>query len=897
MNLKTVILSAISVFLLSSCEKEGFGPEWEPALKVHYLYIDKTSLQFGATSEQTQIASISSTETSWSFSGMPDWLSVSPLSGSNSAQVSFTATENQSPLNGRTAVFSFASTEPVFTYQRSITATQSKADIYIQPGSTSLSFKAGAGQQTLAVTSNVDWTASATDGWVTLTPAADKTSLTVSVQENLSSSPRSTTIHLQYEGSSHQTISLTQAPPSRPVTDESSISFQNTGGTYQVPITSDVAWTATTNESWLQLTPQQGTAGKGTLTIEATPNNTTSDRTGYVFIYIGSDRQLTIEVNQPGLFLRVNPSALALSADKGSGTLQVESNTYWSVVSKPDWLTLLTTEGRDSAELTVTTNSDNWSLTARTGILRLSSPGINLVAESAITQAGRIFPDLIKELEFDEKASSQVVNLETDGQWIATSSDQSWLTVTPAQGTGKAQLTVSVTTNTNETERSGYITVRVDTKSQTIAVTQQGMFFTYHLDDGNATFSSHGGTHGLSITTNNDATWTAESGASWLTLSETSGTGNANLVLTAADNPSIHERKAEVTFIPEHLKPMKFTVTQAARYLTATATSLTFFSNGGTSEVVTVNTDATYTITSSNPEWLTIQETGNTFTATATNNDTGAVRSGTITINMTELVEGESFSLPLMVKQETGDQVFTVTNNGKTVTFRMKFVGSGSFDMGSDSGSSDEKPVHHVTLTNDYYLGETEVTQELWEAVMGSNPSYFKGDKRPVETVSWNDCQTFIEKLNSLTAGKRPAGRSFHLPTEAEWEYAAKGGNKSKGYTYAGSNTIGDVAWYDENSYKKGSNSPDYGTHPVGQKSPNELELYDMSGNVSEWCFDWYGSYPSSSQTNPTGASSGSNRVNRGGSWGGNAAYFRSADRDFCWPTDSYTDLGLRLAL
>ena len=217
----------------------------------------------------------------------------------------------------------------------------------------------------------------------------------------------------------------------------------------------------------------------------------------------------------------------------------------------------------------------------------------------------------------------------------------------------------------------------------------------------------------------------------------------------------------------------------------------------------------------------------------------------------------------------------------------MKPVAGGTFTMGSTSEqqepSDDEWPTHTVTLS-DYYIGETEVTQELWTAVMGSNPSEFTGNmQRPVEKVSWDDCQTFIRKLNELT------GANFRLPTEAEWEFAARGGRYSCGYQYSGSRKLGDVAWYYGNSSST--------THPVRTKSPNELGIYDMTGNVWEWCQDWFGNYSLSSQTNPTGPSTGSNRVYRGGGWSSRARSCRSANRDDCMPGSRYYNLGLRLAL
>ena len=220
------------------------------------------------------------------------------------------------------------------------------------------------------------------------------------------------------------------------------------------------------------------------------------------------------------------------------------------------------------------------------------------------------------------------------------------------------------------------------------------------------------------------------------------------------------------------------------------------------------------------------------------------------------------------------------------ISIDMVRVEAGTFTMGAtpemESPFDWEKPTHQVTLTNDYYIGKYEVTQALWKAVMGKNPSNFKGDNLPVEQVSWDDCQEFISKLNKMT------GKKFRLPTEAEWEYAARGGNKSSGYQYSGSNNLSDVAWYEDNSGKK--------THAVGSKQSNELGIYDMSGNVSEWCQDWWGYYSSSSQTNPIGANSESLRVRRGGYWGDYAGC-RSSCRFSTAPGRRFMTLGLRLAL
>jgi formylglycine-generating enzyme required for sulfatase activity len=253
------------------------------------------------------------------------------------------------------------------------------------------------------------------------------------------------------------------------------------------------------------------------------------------------------------------------------------------------------------------------------------------------------------------------------------------------------------------------------------------------------------------------------------------------------------------------------------------------------------------------------------------------------------------------------------------VGIEMAFVKGGTFRMGCTAEQSDdclynEKPAHSVTVS-DFYIGKYEVTQKLWVQVMGgsNNPSLFKGDNLPVEKVSWNDVQEFILRLNSIT------GKKYRLPTEAEWEYAARGGENSNGYKYSGSNNPNYVAWYNVNSgdmalrdglameyvidkndmdsYDNIMTSNKNRTWPVGTKASNGLGIYDMSGNVCEWVNDWYGNYSSAAQTNPKGPSSGSGRVIRGGNWSDDAVNCRVFYRFFNGPGIRIRYIGFRLVL
>jgi formylglycine-generating enzyme required for sulfatase activity len=335
-------------------------------------------------------------------------------------------------------------------------------------------------------------------------------------------------------------------------------------------------------------------------------------------------------------------------------------------------------------------------------------------------------------------------------------------------------------------------------------------------------------------------------------------------------------------------------VTQAARAtlsISPQQTVIAFAADGTTSDnaTFTVSTNQSAWDAVSSQTWCKVTKNANGFTVSADAN-TAFIAPAPAPATVTVTAAGAA----AIVIEVTQAAATGFTETGVTgVSFDMVAVAGGTFTMGAAAGDteadSDEKPAHEVTLS-DFYIGRFEVTQALWLAVTGSWPGtapssgYGLGDNYPAYYVSWNDIQTFITALNQQT------GKNYRLPTEAEWEYAARGGAQSEGYRYSGSNTLGDVAWYSSNS--------GYRAHAVGTKAGNELGIFDMSGNVWEWCSDWYSSsyYTSVAQTNPAGPVNGSFRVRRGGSWGGNAAACRVSYRNSYTPGYRNYNLGFRLA-
>ena len=502
--------------------------------------------------------------------------------------------------------------------------------------------------------------------------------------------------------------------------------------------------------------------------------------------------------------------------------------------------------------------------------------------------------------QFGAKGGKLSMTITTSGAWaVSKSAGSDWLTISPESGkAGTTNLTLTATENTTTEARSATITVWSGDITKKVEVTQAAANAEISLDTNNLLFTANEGSKTFMISSN--TSWVVSSDQTWCSVSPTSGSNDGSVTVKVEENTSTAERTATITVKSEAgEKTVKVKQSGVAATLTLDASSLEFAAGSG-SKMFRINSNTAWAV-SSNQSWCSVNPTsGNgdgSVTVSVDENTSTSSRTATITIESATITRTLAVTQSGVEPPASQDRTFTVGG----VQFKMIYVEGGTFTMGATSEQGDdaydrEKPTHTVTLSS-FSIGETEVTQALWQAVMGQKPTsdgsqwYGLGAKYPAYYVSWNDCQDFISKLNAIT------GENFRLPTEAEWEYAARGGNKSRGYKYAGSNTIGHVAWYYDNSYALGSSNANYGTHNVGTKQANELGLFDMSGNVWEWCQDWYGDYSSSSLTNPTGPSSGNSRVYRGGSWSNNARLGRVSYRDSSGPTIRYYNLGLRLAL
>lgn len=676
------ISTILMVLGLTGC-KDDFDPNGslEPSLSAHWLKPSQTNFDYYLSSAFSETFTVESFETPWKFSEVADWITLTPSSGNASASVTLKAQENKSADNARTAIFYLQSNDPDWNYNRAMSVSQAKATPTLSVDETSLTFGGSASQQSVNVTANCSWTTSCSDSWVTLSSDVASGKLNISVSANPQSTYRSSTIYISYGSGKSTSIRITQSPAN--ITSSGyTLQYENVASKYDVTIDSEADWTSAVSDSWITVNPNNGKAGKTTVSIEVTPNTSISSRNGYVAIKTGTAERLQIAIQQKGIYIEADESLTFTSVEE-SKKLSIRSNTSWTVTSKPNWLTLSKETGEGNDEITVT-STENPNTTSRTGEIVLGQAGLSILCKVKVTQLGKSLSTDVTLLEFSDKASQMTFNLVSDASWTSTQT-VNWFTTTPTSGSGNATITVAAEDNNTTEERTGTINYAYADKTTYVNVHQLAKYMT--IDNQSFEFDSKGGSHTIELSTNDEWTAEIEHNVSWLKLSKSSGSGNATITLTAEDNASVNTRSTTVVINTKYSQSIRILVSQKPRQLSVSTQSILFFANGGTSEVVTIDTDGTYEI-KSDASWFTVNKgTGNTFTVYATKNSTDEMRRGKITISLIGLKEG-SLSLELTVMQAGEGGSFII--NGYPEDSDWNYVGGGSLTVTIKGYTSDK---------------------------------------------------------------------------------------------------------------------------------------------------------------------------------------------------------------
>lgn len=639
-----IFLYITAFLLLIGCsEKYEEGLELYPTLTPRYIAVTPTALSYSAL-PSSQSLQVTSSETPWSIENSIDWISTSPTSGSSSASVNVNVTENKSGDDVRTGIFYLKANVSDWNYESPISVTQTGATPIISLSKTEIDFTGTPNTETVTVTANCSWTASSSTDWLTVSQKDNTIILTVTGNE--SNTNRTATVSVIHSGTinASQKITVRQIPASINASTES-LTFNNTASSVNVTITAEASWTASSSTSWIDVSPTSGESGTSTMKISVSPNTSTSERTGYVNLSIGGSQRIQIPVIQDGIYIDTEQSELSFVAAGGSLDLSVLSNTNWIVSSLPSWITVSPNQGEGNGTVKVTA-SENPNTANRSGVIHLTQTGLSIDVAVNVFQAGKTFDVNTTVLNFEDMQATQTISIQTDGTWTASASE-SWITVSPTTNFGNSTLSVTVSENTSDNERSGQVVVVMADKSATINVVQKGKYFT--VSNNLLTYTSKGGAIDVSISTNDSWSARVEDGSTWLSLSKASGTGNVDVKVTASDNASVNSRTATLVFETTHNQNVRVVVTQDARYLRVDTREILFYSKGGTSEAITVSTDGAYEITCSD-SWLSVTQSSNIFTVTATENSEIDTRTGTVTIALTDLEDG-TYSLTLTVTQ------------------------------------------------------------------------------------------------------------------------------------------------------------------------------------------------------------------------------------------------------
>lgn len=669
--MKQTIIYALTALLLpflsASCTEEvyteGYVSTVPRALGIYdstglFLISGEQDFEFDANEITAQTLKIHTLSTPWEIDNPAPWVHLSSTTGDTNTDVIINVDKNESTTESRMAILTLSSQLQEYPVKRAIKISQSKSAAYITPAETYIPINGKKQELTVEVAANVDWTASSSDAWLTVSRSANR--VLISAEENTSST-RAATIYLSGE-EANATIYVKQAEAGVTSTLKS-LTFPVDGGSLEVPFEAEALWTATTsNTSWLNISPSTGNAGNRILKVTATANGSTLQRSEYVYIKIGSTNKLAIPVSQEGINAAATPKSLTFTAEATTQTVRVTSNVSWSaeVATDADWVSLKVSDGTAGETALDIEVKDNPNTTKRTADIHIYTQNKTIkLATVNIEQNGRTFDDIVQKLEFPRTASTQTLAIQTDGRWNASTSD-SWIHLNPSSGQGNGIIKISVDANSSKEERHGEFEVQVGQTIQKVAVIQAGIYMNVQCTDAFSTSAPAS----VSVNVSANVNWTASSDADWLTVTPTSGNGDAILTVHATDNPSVNPRTGTITFTAGD-DSKKLIFTQPGRTLSLDTETLSFSFEGGTSEPITVTTDGTFSI-STQEGWITLHKTGDkTFTVKADKLSGETPRTGTVTVSLTGLQQGESLTRNIKVEQTPNDKDISCDDYGE----------------------------------------------------------------------------------------------------------------------------------------------------------------------------------------------------------------------------------------
>jgi hypothetical protein len=681
MKIKNILIVLLVSLLGTSCA-DDFGSHGDlfPGTQSVYLYTDYNTFTSDYGDAGYADFNVLSSGIGWHFTSVPSWTKLTPSSGSSSAKVRLDIEANPSTQNSRNGIFYLnPDTEIDFVYNYPMKIVQAASTPYATPEKTKMTFTGASSTQKLAIKSNCAFSISSSYSWVTASNITG-TSADIKVSANTTSYARSATLYIN-DSKGNRLSSFTVEQAVSTITSETkTLELKNTANDVKIKINADVAWNATTSQSWIQVSPSQGQAGSNTITVSVTPNTSVSSRSGYVYFNISSRNVLAIPITQLGYFIKLASSSVSMKSGEDAVETKVYSNTSWRVKSKPSWLTVTPQSGKDTATIKLT-SVDNPEIVTRQGEVVVASTvsGINIESKLTVTQAKKNFTFGKNYYECIDTAQTFKIPIVSDGKWYATAPD-SWITVSPSSARGNDTLKVSLTKNEQDDARIGCIHLSIGSKTYDITIKQRGKYFIVDSPQTN-TFGSKGGQLQIDLSTS-DSTWRAKvvGKANWITLSDTTGTGrNATIIATVADNPTLDARSGEIVIEGSSGKNVKIYVYQNGRYLTVSHTYILFFDKGGTSENIIISTDADYKITKINGDWFTVSNVANgVINVKASANNTKEHREGALKIEVTNLQKG-TLSVQLPVIQAA---------KGKTFVFKEGYGEEQNWSLYSDNGVS-----------------------------------------------------------------------------------------------------------------------------------------------------------------------------------------------------------------